>query len=719
MSVNSLSGALSSLLGGTASSSSTTNSTPFNFSGIVSGLDTSSIISKLVSIQKAPEAQFQQQISQIQARDQAYQDIKSKLTGVQTALQTLMQSSAINAKSSSVTAPSGSTASFTATANASAVNGAYTLNVSQLASASTLTTNKPASHGVNATNPLTTSGMTSTVTSGSFTINGTSISVNPPVDSLNAIVSRINSSSAGVTASIVNDANGNPNFIKLSPNNAGQAIQLGAGGDTSNFLSAAGLVATNVIGGSVQSNAPLSEQSPGNQLSTQPFNFSGTTTLASSGSFTINGATINWSNTDSLSTVLNRINSSQAGVNATYNAQTDEVSLTNLATGNQQISVSEASAPPGQSGLLAALGLVGPNAVSTAGKTAQYTIATNGGTPGPTQYSNSNTITSIPGLTFNLTGTGQSTATVGQDTTTATNNVNAFISAYNAAIDTITTDTKYDPSSHTSSVLTGDTTITDIQAQLQHLVTSAAVMPTGSTYGTLGDIGISTGAYGSAPGSTSHLVLNSSKLTSALQNNAGAVFSVLSGLVGAASITNASGTPLSTGSSWLQSVTGAPLNVSSSGRYQITYSPSATVNNLTAVFTGGGAGQPGGLTGTITPGGGSAMIAGMTLTAKAAPIGGTEYVNYHVTTSGVLQGVNGYLNNLLEPGGVFDTEQQGAAQQTTDINHQITDMNNRINQYQQTLQTQFTAMESALATLQQQGASLGVQLSSPSSSSRP
>src|SRR5581483_10371884 len=127
-------------------------------------------------------------------------------------------------------------------------------------------------------------------------------------------------------------------------------------------------VATNVAGGTVQSATPLSEMMPGNELGGQPFNLPSGTSLAGSGSFTVNGTTINWASTDSLSTVLNRINSSQAGVLATYNPQSDKVSLTNLATGNQAVSLTETAAPAGQTGLLAALGLTGSSAVTTAGK---------------------------------------------------------------------------------------------------------------------------------------------------------------------------------------------------------------------------------------------------------------------------------------------------------------------------------------------------------------
>ena len=670
----------------------------------------------MMQVESQPINQYNQQISQIQQRDQAYQDVKSKLTAVQTSLQSLLQASAINVKSATVAPPSGGTASLTATATSDAVAGAYTINVSQLATASSIATTKPISNGVTPTALLSAAGFSNPPTTGTFTVNGVSISINQTTDTLNSVINKITDSSAGgsgvgtgVTASIVNDANGNPNFIKLTPLNGGQSVQLGSGSDTSNFLSVSGLVATNVAGGSVQSSHPLSEMQTGNSLSGQPFNLGMGTTLASSGTFTINGTAINWSNQDSLSTVLNRINTSGAGVRATYNPQTDEVSLTNLSTGNQAISLSETAPPPGQSGLMAALGLIGPNAVSTAGKTAQYTVATNGGAAGPTQYSNSNTITgAVTGLTLNLTATGSSTVNVAQDTATATNNVNAFITAFNAAVDNIDSYTKIDPTTNKGSLLTGDGTIQDIESGLKSMLSSAALVPSGSAYKTLEDIGISTGAYGSTAGTTNHLVLDSSKLTSALLSNPSAVFSVLSGLTGTATLTDSSGAPLSTGTSWLQSISGFPTNQTVSGTYQISYNPSATGNNLTAVFKGGDS-TP--LNGKISSGGINVMVPGLTLTAKSAPAAGIEYVTTNVATAGVLQNANNYLTTLLQPGGIFDTESQGAATQTTQLQNQITSLNQMLQQRQQTLQAQFTQMEVSMSQLQQQGASLASKLS--------
>jgi flagellar hook-associated protein 2 len=81
-------------------------------------------------------------------------------------------------------------------------------------------------------------GFATPVTSGTFTINGVQFSVNITQDSLNDIIGDINASSAGVTATY----NTATSQIVLTNKTQGpQSILLGASGDTSNFLAAAGL----------------------------------------------------------------------------------------------------------------------------------------------------------------------------------------------------------------------------------------------------------------------------------------------------------------------------------------------------------------------------------------------------------------------------------------------------------------------------------------------
>jgi flagellar hook-associated protein 2 len=81
-------------------------------------------------------------------------------------------------------------------------------------------------------------GFATTVTAGTFTINGVSFTVNPATDSLSDIISEINSSTAGVVAQY----NTSTSQITLTSSTAGpESILLGASGDTSNFLTATGL----------------------------------------------------------------------------------------------------------------------------------------------------------------------------------------------------------------------------------------------------------------------------------------------------------------------------------------------------------------------------------------------------------------------------------------------------------------------------------------------
>ena len=692
---------------------------PFGIDGIVSGLHSSDIISKLVQIESQPILRLQVQKQKVADRDAAYQAVRAKLQSFQSSLQALFSANAINVKSASVSAPSGTNPILSATATADAVNGTYSINVSQLATASTVSTSRPISKGVNTTATLASAGFTLAPTTGTFTINGVSISINQSTDTLAGVISRINTAGANVTASITNDANGNPNGITLTPN-AGTTIQLGNGADTSNFLAAAHLVANNTVNAPVSSSVPLSTATPGNALSSQPFNLPGATTLASSGSVTINGTAINWSGSDTLSAVLNRINSSSANVKATYDPTADKVTLTSLSTGNQTISLSETAPPPGQSGLLGALGLTGPNSVVTAGKTAQYTIAVNGGAPGPTQYSNSNTVTTaIPGVTLNLSATGNNNiVTIAQDTGTATKNIQALVDSFNSLTDFIDTSTKYDPTTKKGGVLLGDSGIQNLQATVKRMLSSPAIVPSGASYVTLEDIGISTGAYGSTPGSTNHLVLDGGKLATALQSNPSAVFQVLSGVAGTATLTNSVGTPLGTGATWLQSVTGSPTGNPQSGMYALTYTPGSTPNNLSAIFTPSGGFPPQSpVLGSVSAGGVNSMILGMTLTAKGAPVAGTEYVKYTLTTGGVLQNANTYIGSLLASGGMFDAESTSASSQSKNIDKQISAINARVQQYQQNLQSQFTRMEIAMNKLQMQGAALAQKLGTSSSSS--
>jgi len=264
-------------------------------------------------------------------------------------------------------------------------------------------------------------------------------------------------------------------------------------------------------------------------------------------------------------------------------------------------------------------------------------------------------------------------------------------------------------------VLTGDPTIAGIADRLRSMATAQAIVPTGAAYNSLGSIGITTGAFGAAAGSTNHLSVDSTKLTAALQSNPQAVFQVLSGMTATTSLSSDPTNP------WISTIQGQPATNVQSGTYAVTYNPGT---GISSVFTptSGGAQAP--VKGTITAGGSNGgVILGMTLNARSPlpAAAGTDSITYSVTSLGVMQSLNDYLTKLTGTGGVFRTEQSQAQQSTNQISNQISNQNAVLAQKQTALQAQFTQMEVALAKLNSQGgsllSSLGISTNNGSSSS--
>jgi flagellar hook-associated protein 2 len=684
-----------------AISSTSYSSGTLGFDGVVSGLQTTDILEKLMQLEKAPLARFDTRKKEIQARDKAYQDLRTRVSGFQSALKTLLLSSSVVGKSTS----SSTSSVATAVANPDAINGSFSLNVSRLATATSVTSSRAISRGVDATVAIGTAGFAVTPTAGTFTINGAQITI-AAGDTLNDVLAKITDSSAGgsgistgVVATLVNDGNGNPNFIQLAPIPGNtNPTQLGGGSDTSNFLSAARLTATNAAG-SIQSSSALGATQVSQALSSSGgrFNLAGGTTLAASGSFTINGATITWSNTDTLSSVMNRINASSAGVRASYDSRTDTLSLTNVSTGNQSISISEAASPAGQVGLLDALGIVGT--AQQFGQTAEYTITQNG-VVGPTQYSNSNSVSgAVSGVTLTLAATGTTTITVAQDTANAVKNVQSFVDQFNQLVDLVEQSTGYNATTKTGGVLMGDPSVQGLMSQIRSLVSSKSPSASG-TYTTLASIGISTGVVGSAVGTTDHLTLDQSKLTSVLQSNPTAVTSVLTGTVTATLNPDTNGNARA--GSWITSLSGTPIG-SVYGTYKVTLDPSGTV---TSVFAASGQSAQPAVSGSIAAAGSNTtLINGLTISTGALPATlRTDTIWFG--QSGVLGRLNDYLNGVLGPNGAFTAEQNQSSSQLRDIDKQVRYATDRLELRRKTLQRQFTAMELAMNKLQMQGSQL-------------
>jgi flagellar hook-associated protein 2 len=349
-------------------------------------------------------------------------------------------------------------------------------------------------------------------TAGTFSLNGTSISVDPATQSLDDIVAAINASGAGVMAAVVG------NGLQLT-SNAGP-ITVGSLADTSNSLAAVKLDASpSVYEGATTwtntSTGAIGTAQPTATLANARLNTGLVPPPAPSGTFTINGVAINWdSSTDSINRIISRINSANAKVTASYDPVSDTVTLKGTNTGASSIALVDVSG-----NLLDALGLA--SAPQTLGKNAEYSID-----GGPTRYSTSNLVSNaVPGVTLSLKGPGTTTIGVQQDVATTVNGVKDFVAAYNDALDLVRKDTAIDPTTKKGSIFTGDSMVQGIEMRLRAVLNTAG--PGLTTYTSLPAIGLSSGAIGATPGSTNDMVLDESKLTAALNADPNAVTSLL------------------------------------------------------------------------------------------------------------------------------------------------------------------------------------------------
>ncbi len=218
----------------------------FNIGGLVSGLDTNSIISKLMDLEQRPITLLQDQVTQEQNKLDAVHAIKTQVVAVQTALGALLRPSTVNAKTATADTPTTSPAVVSAVANADAVNGSFKVTVSQIATATRMTSASALGGAISRTATLGTAGFrvvpvtTSNGNPATFSINGKTISVDDTTTlddgTANSVIAKINAAGAGVTASLVADPDGRANNRLQLVSDPGKTIQLGALGDTSNLL---------------------------------------------------------------------------------------------------------------------------------------------------------------------------------------------------------------------------------------------------------------------------------------------------------------------------------------------------------------------------------------------------------------------------------------------------------------------------------------------------
>ncbi|MFM2340719.1 MAG: hypothetical protein RLZZ592_372 [Pseudomonadota bacterium] len=223
-------------------------------SGIASGLDVSSIVSQLMSIERQPLTALQKEETSINAKISSFGKIQSALSTLKDKVSVFTSSTTSSSTSlwdQTTTALSDtSIATVSPVTGKAAAAGSYTLQVNALASAQALNSSAMASSA------STLSEGTMTIELGSWTggspatgfspktgSSAVTISIGAGETSLSSIRDKINKANAGVTASIVTDASGTRLTMKSKATGAENAFRVTVSETADDGVSGSGLSA--------------------------------------------------------------------------------------------------------------------------------------------------------------------------------------------------------------------------------------------------------------------------------------------------------------------------------------------------------------------------------------------------------------------------------------------------------------------------------------------
>lgn len=190
---------------------------PTGVSGLVSGIDTASLVTKIMSLERMPVTTLQNKMTNFQNQKTAWQDVSTKLLTLETASNALNTNDKFSSRSSSFQTNNAAGGSvLSAVAGPNVASGTYSFKVNNLAQVQKSISNQSfadssAAMGVSGT----------LVASGASTWR-VSISAS---DSLQSLQSKINSSGMPMTASIVNvGTSASPQYrLSLSGSKTGAA----------------------------------------------------------------------------------------------------------------------------------------------------------------------------------------------------------------------------------------------------------------------------------------------------------------------------------------------------------------------------------------------------------------------------------------------------------------------------------------------------------------
>ncbi len=458
-----------------------------SFSGLASGLDTSSWVDALVSVKQSKITSMQTDLQTIQSKKSSLTATRSTVSALRTAIEKLTDKKFggtydLFSKNSAI---SSDESIFTATASSAAIKQTYNVSVQRLATMTKATSLNSASSIADDSTRLSGLG----ISAGKLTVY---------VDGLKNVVEiedgdTISNLKANLAAIGVNANIGEDGKLSLSSSIAGKTIHVGATTDTTNFVSITGMGAQE--DGSYLSSVALYKANASTVLTSED---SGFNTRITAGTFTIGNAVFNIGENTRLSDIINQINNNdEAQVSAYWDDTTGKMTLTSTKEGSSYINIEA-----GTSNFTDVMGFTettrdGDNNIlsqimyidaQTLGENAEFTIN------GTSMTSTSNTITSdvsrLAGVTLTLKKVsseedGDSTLRVEQDSSSLVEAVKNFISAYNDTVN------KIEEVTAKGADLQRETSLTSLMSTLRNYA-NGSNSSNGGAYRLLSQVGIST-----------------------------------------------------------------------------------------------------------------------------------------------------------------------------------------------------------------------------------
>ncbi len=763
-------------------------SSVFRIGGIASGIDFNQVIDQLMALERKPVGLLEDKKQLLSWKKDFWSDLQTTLNTFNTSIGALLKKSTMMARTTTST----DSTIVTADATSDAALGTYSVNVIALATSTKVTSGGGASGlgisgTIDPTKPISsyTSKFNNFPTAGTFTVNGITFTLSDTNadTSIDQVV--VSNGSSTILTYNSTDTSGNLTFNELISNVFNDAsvsaatgvtasyssvtdkfsltatapggnLNLGSGGDTSNFLSAVGLLNAIRSGDTKTSTFHLGMIRTSQMLSSANFATAITGDASGNGSFTINGVTITYNiNTDTLQNVIDRINSSAAGVTASFDSLNDRLVLTNKSTGSLSITRANGSNPTDN--FLTATNLLSGTATDTVGTNARFTI--DGGSE---LNSLSNDVSgTITGVTFHLLKVGTASLTISQDNSKVKAAIKDFVDKYNATVTLINTKLNEQPIKDPKTLLDkktglmyGDMELANMKYDLVYKATSA-VAGLSSTLDQLAEIGIT--ITSDDFGKSGMLVLDEAKLDAALNSNPSGVASLFF------SDTNGNG-KIDTGEDGVAARLSTYMNLLISKEGTLTVN--RTEDNLPGaiIYAGTWSSVPdlnasgGNYTKSSVPGDSATFtFTGSAITwyaTKDSTMGtaevwvdgvykqdvnlnsaSTQYKQAVYSIQGLSNGSHtiqikektgsaGPINidaldaTFTNSSGVVLSEQDELQSEMSDIDKQVIAMNERLDKREETLVQQFTAMELAIARLQQMQGRLAAQLGVLNSSSQ-